>query len=199
MNRTISRGIIAMGASAGGAPVIEEILRNVKNNLPAAVIVIHMPGEYTSSYADRLNRNSHMSVKEAEHGDILYKGCAFVAPGGRHMYVEEHNGRYRIALNDDRRVNGFRPSIDVLFYSVARCRALKKTGIILSGMGSDGVEGLEAIKEAGGETLAQDESSSAVFGMPRIAIEREAAMRAVDIKTITDFLNSIGKDTIDES
>lgn len=189
--RVSSNTVIAIGSSTGGTQVIEKILSSLREDCPAIVIVQHMPENFTPLFADRLNRLAPMYVKEAEDGDILYRGYALLAPGNRHLMLDRGAPGFIARVTMDPPVNLFRPSVDVLFHSVAKIAGPVSVAVMLTGMGGDGARGMLAIHESGGITIAQDEMSSAVFGMPREAIRMGAARHVRDIDGIIQFLNSV--------
>lgn len=191
--KTKSELIVAIGASTGGTEVIAEILSSLNEDVPGILIVQHMPEKFTEAFANRVNGMSSMFVKEAAHGDRLYKGMALIAPGNRHMILKRDGTGYWVEINDGPPVNRHRPSVDVLFRSAAQVSGSNAVGIILTGMGSDGAEGLMEMKEAGAVTIAQDEASSTVFGMPREAIKRGAADNVKNISQIINFIEEIKK------
>jgi two-component system chemotaxis response regulator CheB len=177
--------VIAMGASAGGVAALVRIIPAFPPAAPGIVIVHHMPAGFTTSFAERLNNLSAMQVKEAQHRDRVRPGLVLLAPGGeRHMEVRHSGGQYRVLLTNGEKVSGHRPSVDVLFHSVARHVGRNAAAVILTGMGSDGAKGLLAIRQAGGQTLAQDERTSAVFGMPRAAWEKGGAEMRVPLDKV---------------
>ncbi len=184
--------ILAIGASTGGTVAIEKVLRRLPPNLPGTVIVQHMPAGFTASFAERLDRLCPMRVREARHGDTLVPGLALLAPGNRHMLLNRSGARYHVQLKDGPPVHHQRPAVDVLFYSVARQAGQNAVGVILTGMGADGAKGMLAMKESGAFTLAQDEASCVVFGMPKEAIQAGAADQVVPLdrmpKNILDAL-----------
>jgi two-component system chemotaxis response regulator CheB len=171
------RGLVVIGASTGGPGALTEVLGGLPRDIPAAILIVqHMPEGFTQSFAERLNWITSLEVREARHGDELHAGVALVAPGDRHMTIE--NGR--IALSDGPPVNNVRPSVDVLMKSAAEfCSGC--IGVLLTGMGADGAEGLREIKRFDGRTLVQDEATCVVFGMPRAAIDLGAADRVVPL------------------
>ncbi len=165
--------MLAIGASTGGPRALHKLLSRLPADLPASVLVVqHMPAGFTASFAKRLDRHSPLHVEEARDGQAVMTGAAYVAPGGIHMAVAEGHGRPVICLQDTPPVNSVRPSADVLMASVARVSGPRCMGVVLTGMGADGAEGLAQIKAAGGLTLAQDKETSVIFGMPKAAIER---------------------------
>ena len=184
--------IVAIGSSTGGTPVIERIFTSLPADYPAILVVQHMPENFTPLFADRLNRLSPLYVCEAHDGDVLYRGHALIAPGNYHLALESGREGFKARVTSDPPVNLFRPSVDVLFHSVARSAGSAAVAVLLTGMGGDGARGMLAIHEAGGVTVAQDEVSSAVFGMPREAIRIGAVRHVRDIDGIIHFLNTIG-------
>jgi two-component system chemotaxis response regulator CheB len=183
--------VIAIGASTGGTEVIAEILGTVSADLPGMVIVQHMPEKFTKAFSDRVNGMSKLYVKEAEHGDRLYRGVALVAPGNRHMLLRYDANGYWVEINDGLPVNRHRPSVDVIFRSVAQTAGKNAVGILLTGMGADGAAGLLEMKESGAVTIAQDEASSVVFGMPREAIKLGAADMVKNIQQIITYIDQL--------
>lgn len=182
------RGIIAIGASTGGTEAIFSIIKSLPENIPGVVIVQHIPPVFSKMFADRLNQESVLEVKEAEDGDFIEAGRVLVAPGDRHMQIKKVGGRYQVRLFNGEKVNGCLPSIDVLFQSVAKEAGKEAIGIILTGMGNDGARGLLAIRNKGGRTIGQDETSSAVYGMPKAAWSIGAVERQVPLKDIPKVL-----------
>jgi two-component system chemotaxis response regulator CheB len=180
--------IIAIGASAGGTTAIEFILRRLPADMPGIVITQHMPAGFTKLFAKRLNDICELEVKEAEDGDKLYQGRVLIAAGGFQMELAGGMGNYRVRVTDSEPVNRHKPSVDVLFNSVARSAKSKSTGIILTGMGADGAKGLLAMKEAGAYTVTQDKNSSIVYGMPYQAFLINAHNIELSLQKIPDFL-----------
>ncbi len=167
--------IIAMGMSTGGTTALERVLVALPATLPAIAVVQHMPEKFTAAFAERLDRLCALQVREARDGDRLLPGMVLIAPGGRHMQVRRSGAQYHAEVRDGPPVNRHRPSVDVLFRSVAQCAGRNALGILMTGMGDDGARGLLLMHEAGARTVAQDEASSVVFGMPREAIRLGAA------------------------
>lgn len=163
--------IIAIGASTGGTQAITEIISALPESTSGIVIVQHMPPVFTRSFAERLNSFCRMDVKEAESNDRVMRGTVLIAPGDKHITVKRNGAMYYVDIAEGPMVNFVRPSVDVLFKSVARCAGKNAIGVILTGMGEDGARGLLEMKKAGAYTIAQDEASSVVFGMPKRAIE----------------------------
>jgi two-component system chemotaxis response regulator CheB len=163
--------LIAIGASTGGTVAVEKLVRELPREVPPLLIVQHMPQYITRPFAERLNKLGELRVAEAEDGAWLEPGLALVAPGGQHVMVERLGERLRVAVREGPRVNGHRPSVDVLFASVAKVVGPQALGVLLTGMGKDGAEGMRAMHQRGAHTIAQDEASSVVFGMPKAAID----------------------------
>lgn len=163
--------LLALGASTGGTEALRQLLQQLPVDCPPIVIVQHMPAGFTQAFAQRLNKHCALTVTEALDGERLQAGHAYVAPGDRHLVVRGSAGEYRASLLDSERVSGHRPSVDLLFESVARAAKTQAMAAILTGMGSDGAQGIALVAEAGGYTLAQDEQSCVIFGMPKEAIK----------------------------
>lgn len=176
--------VIAVGASTGGINAIGIFLEALPADVPGVVIVQHLPKNFTKSFADRLDQLCEISVKEAEDGDIVKPGQALIAPGNRHILLRKKGTRYYVQLNDGDPVNRHRPSVDVLFRSAALYAGKNSIGILLTGMGDDGARGLLEMKTAGAKTIAQDENSCVVFGMPKEAILLNAADAVLPLKDI---------------
>jgi len=182
--KTMPGTVLAIGASTGGTEAIEAILTQLPQNVPGIVIAQHIPPVFSRAFADRLNRVCSISVKEACDGDLVQPGTALIAPGNFHMVLRGSSGGYRVQIKTGPKVCYQRPSIDVLFASVAECAGNRAVGTLLTGMGADGAQGLLRMKEAGARTIAQDEASCVVFGMPREAIRLGAADRIVSLSRI---------------
>ena len=163
--------IIAIGASTGGTEALRALLEVLPPNTPPIVITQHMPEKFTKTFADRLNTLCQLTVKEAEDGDSVLTGQALIAPGSYHMTLVRSGARYSVRLNQDPPVNRHRPSVDVMFHSVAQYAGRNSLGVILTGMGGDGAAGMLEMKKTGAYNLAQDEASCVVFGMPKEAIK----------------------------
>lgn len=181
--------VVVLGASTGGPRVLELILKSLPSNIPAAILVVqHMPKVFTKMFAERLDKICDIKVKEATNGEVIKKGVAYIAPGAWHMEVAkeeiERQIRGTIRLNKEPPVNHTRPSINVLMKSVADAYRDNVLGVILTGMGDDGVEGIQAINEVGGRTIAQDEDTSIIFGMPKRAIESGAVHEVLGVDKI---------------
>lgn len=183
MSETTDR-VVAIGTSTGGTQALETVLRELPSNSPGIVVVQHMPAQFTAAFAQRLNSVCDIEVREAANGDRVHDGLALIAPGGRHLTLERSGAQYRVAVVDGPPVSRHRPSVDVLFRSVARAAGRNALGIIMTGMGDDGARGLKEMREAGASTIGQDEDSCVVYGMPKEAmkmggVERELPLRAI--------------------
>ena len=180
--------VIAIGASTGGTEVIDQILASLPNGCPGIVITQHMPEKFTEAFANRVNTKSNLLVQEAKNGDRLLTDVALIAPGGKHMLLKSDKSGYWVEINDGPPVNRHKPSVDVLFRSVSKFAADSAVGIICTGMGADGAAGLLEMKQAGAYTVAQNEESCVVFGMPKEAIKLGAADMVTDIDGIINFI-----------
>ncbi|MBA3011046.1 MAG: chemotaxis response regulator protein-glutamate methylesterase [Proteobacteria bacterium] len=183
--------IIAIGASTGGVEAIRKVLTQMPQNAPGIVLVQHMPARFTSSFAQRLNDLCQMQVKEAENGDTVLTGQVLIAPGNFHMLLKRSGARYYVEVKNGPLVHYQRPAVDVLFKTVAKYAGANALGIILTGMGKDGAAGLLDMKKAGAVTIAQDENSCVVFGMPKAAMKMNAVDYIQDIHTIAHKAISI--------
>ncbi|AJQ97116.1 protein-glutamate methylesterase/protein-glutamine glutaminase [Gynuella sunshinyii] len=183
MTKTTDK-VIAIGTSTGGTQALEAVLTALPPTIPGIVIVQHMPEKFTRSFAERIDSLSDISVKEAENNDRVMPGRALIAPGGKHMLLKRNGAQYYVEVMNGPLVNRHRPSVDVLFRSVARYAGKNAVGFILTGMGDDGARGLLEMKNAGAETFAQDEKSCVVFGMPKEAIALNAASRVVSLDAV---------------
>jgi two-component system, chemotaxis family, protein-glutamate methylesterase/glutaminase len=180
--------IIAIGASTGGTEAIKDVLVNLPAEIPPILIVQHMPEHFTKSYAERLNKLCKFEVKEAEDQELATPGKALIAPGNKHMILKRSGARYYVEVKDGPLVYHQRPSVEVLFSSVAKYAGPNAVGIILTGMGRDGANGLLEMKNAGAFTIAQDENSCIVYGMPKEAVALGAAIRIVALEKIPESL-----------
>jgi two-component system, chemotaxis family, protein-glutamate methylesterase/glutaminase len=178
------RGILAIGASTGGPQAIEAVLSRLPGDTPPIVIVQHMPPHFTRTFAERLDRICAVRVVEASGGERLSPGVALIAPGDRHMLVERNGVVLTTRLTDGPPVHHQRPAVDVLFHSLAKLKGLPIVAMLLTGMGQDGADGMVALKQAGAETIAEDEHSCVVFGMPREAIARGGATHVATLLRI---------------
>jgi len=176
--------VIAIGTSTGGTQALERVLGELPPGCPGVVVVQHMPERFTAAFAERLNGVCRIDVAEAGDGDRVRPGLALIAPGGRHMQLVRSGAQYRVKVFDGPPVNRHKPSVDVLFRSVAQTAANNALGIIMTGMGDDGARGLLAMHQAGAQTLAQDEATSVVYGMPREAVRLGAAREVCGLGAI---------------
>lgn len=180
--------IIALGASTGGTQALERVLRRFPVDCPGTVIVQHMPEHFTASFAKRLDSVCAIRVQEAKDGDYLTSGLALVAPGGKHLILQANGARWVARVKDGPKVHHQRPAVDVLFQSVARCAGRNAVAALLTGMGADGAKGMLAMREAGAHTIAQNEESCVVYGMPREAVKINAATEILPLDQIADAL-----------
>lgn len=176
--------IIAIGASTGGTEALKVVLTAMPPNAPGILVVQHMPANFTTSFAERLNDLSAITVKEAADGDSVVNGQALIAPGNYHMLLKRSGARYYVQIKQGPLVHHQRPAVDVLFHSVANYAGSNAVGAVLTGMGADGAQGLLKMKEAGARTMAQDEKSCIIFGMPKEAIKLGAAEKVVPLDQI---------------
>jgi two-component system chemotaxis response regulator CheB len=179
-----SEKVIVVGASTGGTEALRIFLEELPPDCPGIVIVQHMPEQFTRSFADRLDQLCKISVKEAANNDTVIRGRALIAPGNHHLILKRSGARYYVEINDGPLVNRHRPSVDVLFRSTAKFAGKNAVGVIMTGMGDDGAKGLLELKEAGAQTIAQDEKSCIVFGMPKEAIKLNAADYVIPLDAI---------------
>ncbi|NLW06723.1 MAG: chemotaxis response regulator protein-glutamate methylesterase, partial [Clostridia bacterium] len=181
--RASVKEIVAIGTSTGGPAALTRVIGALPGDLPAGVVIVqHMPPGFTAPLARRLNELSRLEVREASAGDVVRPGLALLAPAGRQMLLQRRAGRVQVQLTDQAEISTpFKPAADVLFLSVAEIYGPRSLGVILTGMGNDGVRGLKAIKERGGQVLAQDKETSVIFGMPRAAIKAGVVDRVVPL------------------
>jgi two-component system chemotaxis response regulator CheB len=183
-----SSKLIAIGASTGGVEALKSLLMDLVPDGPPILITQHMPERFTAAFASRLNRECPMRVFEAANGQRIEPGAAYIAPGNKHLELMRDGTHYACRLTDDPPVSGHRPSVDVLFRSVARIAGPRTIAAILTGMGKDGAEGMLELRNANAVTLGQDESTSLVYGMPRVAFERGAVMRQYPLDEMADAI-----------
>ena len=176
--------VVAIGASTGGTEALRVVLTSMPADAPGILVVQHMPAQFTTSFAERLNELSGIRVKEAEDGDSLARGLALIAPGNFHMLLRRSGAKYYVQVKSGPMVHHQRPAVDVLFHSVAACARSNAVGVILTGMGSDGAAGLLRMRETGARTVAQDERSCIVFGMPKEAIKVGAVEKVVPLDDV---------------
>ncbi len=178
--------VIVVGASTGGTEALKTFLEQLPLDSPGVVIVQHMPEHFTAAFAKRMDSTCRISVKEAENNDSVLTGRALIAPGNKHILLKRSGARYYVEIKEGPLVSRHRPSVDVLFRSAARYSGKNTIGIIMTGMGDDGARGMEELKEAGAYTIAQDEATSIVFGMPREAIKRNAVEIVLPLTAIAE-------------
>ena len=176
--------VVALGTSTGGTQALEVVLTGLPRVSPGIVIVQHMPEKFTAEFANRLNGLCQIAVKEAQNNDRVVRGQALIAPGGKHMLLRRTGAQYYVEVMDGPLVNRHRPSVDVLFRSVAKCAGANALGVIMTGMGDDGAAGLLEMRHAGAHTVGQDEESCVVYGMPKEAVKRGAVERTVPLGAI---------------
>ncbi len=179
---------VVLGSSTGGTQAIESVLMELPGECPGIAIVQHMPEKFTEMYAQRLDGNCAMRVREARDGDRLERGVVLIAPGGRHMSMRKAGGQYFMVVADGPPVNRHKPSVDVLFKSAAECAGADTLAIILTGMGDDGARGMKLLHDRGARTVAQDEASCVVYGMPKEAVRLGAVDRQVPIGRVASVI-----------
>ncbi len=185
--------VVAVGASTGGTEALTTFLRQMPIDCPGIVIVQHMPEKFTTSFANRLNEICQITVKEAANNDAVLRGQALIAPGNFHMLLKRSGAKYYVEVREGPLVNRHRPSVDVLFRSAARYVGANAIGVIMTGMGDDGAKGLLEMKEAGARTIAQDEKSCVVFGMPKEAIKLGAADKVAPLEQLAGEVLKLAK------
>lgn len=186
--------LIAIGASTGGTLAVETIVKNLPLGLPPIIIVQHMPEYFTGMLAGRLNQISKLKISEAKNGELMQNNHVYIAPGGIHCHVVYSSGNLYISLQDYEKVSSHKPSVDVLFTSIAESKIAPKTlAILLTGMGSDGAKGLLEIRKGGGITIGQDEKTSIVYGMPKVAYEMGGVMHQVALEDLPSMIIGLVK------
>jgi two-component system, chemotaxis family, protein-glutamate methylesterase/glutaminase len=192
--------VIALGASTGGTEALREVLMSFPPNSPGVVIVQHMPPKFTQMYANRLNAESRLDIREAKDGDRILPGRVLIAPGGLQMRVVRSGGQYKVECQGSEKVSGHCPSVDVLFRSVASHVGANAVGAILTGMGGDGADGLLKMRQAGATTFGQDEQTCVIYGMPKVAFEKGAVSRQLPLPEIGPALiRKIGTQTVGQA
>lgn len=189
MTRTTER-VVALGTSTGGTQALQEVLSALPKVCPGIVIVQHMPPQFTAAFAQRLDALCQIEVREARDRDRVVPGCALIAPGGRHMLLQRSGAQYYVEVREGPPVNRHCPSVDVLFRSVAKAAGRNALGAIMTGMGDDGARGLKEMRDAGAGTIAQDEASCVVFGMPKEAIRMQAVERVLPLEELPEAILS---------
>ena len=192
MVRTTER-VVAIGTSTGGTQALEAVLTRLPAVCPGIVIVQHMPERFTAMFAERLHNLCAIEVREARHGDRVMPGRALIAPGGKHMMLARSGAQYTVEVVDGPLINRHRPSVDVLFRSCAKFAGRNAVGVIMTGMGDDGARGLKEMHDAGASTLAEDESTCVVFGMPKEAIRLGGVDRVVPLTQIPEAILGLVK------
>jgi len=188
--------VVVIGASTGGVEALKVVLMGIPADCPPILITQHMPPRFTAAFAQRLNRECQMTVSEARHEETVEPGHVYIAPGSHHLEIARSGGQHRCLLSDGAPVSGHRPSVDVLFRSAVQAAGAAAVGVILTGMGKDGAEGLLELRKAGAITLGQDEESSLIYGMPRVAFERGAVMHQHSLDHMaTAILDACGQET----
>jgi two-component system, chemotaxis family, protein-glutamate methylesterase/glutaminase len=187
LNRSTGK-IVCIGASTGGVEALKEILMRLPADCPPILVTQHMPATFTPAFARRLDHECPMAVSEAVHSQRIEAGHAYIAPGGYHLELVRSGSNFACSVHDGPAVSGHRPSADVLFRSAARIAGSISIGVILTGMGKDGADGLLDLRQAGATTLGQDEASSLIYGMPRVAFERGAVVRQLPLTEIADAI-----------
>jgi two-component system chemotaxis response regulator CheB len=180
--------IVFIGASTGGVEALKTVFMSLPAECPPILVTQHMPARFTTAFAERLNRECPMTVSEARDGDPVEPGHIYIAPGSHHLQIESRAGRAFCTLSESAPVSGHRPSVDVLFRSAAQVTRSAAVGVILTGMGKDGADGMLAMREAGAITIGQDEASALIYGMPRVAFERGAVMRQCALHEVGDAI-----------
>jgi len=183
--------IVAIGTSTGGTQALQEVLMELPAVCPGIVVVQHMPPQFTAAFAARLNSVCAIDVREAKNGDRVVPGCALIAPGGRHMLLKRSGAQYHVEIKEGPPVNRHCPSVDVLFRSAAKAAGANAVGFIMTGMGDDGARGLKEMRDAGARTVAQDEHTCVVFGMPKEAIKLGAAEKVVPLEEIPRMIRGL--------
>ncbi len=183
--------VVAIGTSTGGTQALETVLTHLPRVTPGIVIVQHMPEKFTEAFANRLDGLCQIEVREARNGDRVIPGRALIAPGGRHMLLKRSGAHYYMEVVEGPLVNRHRPSVDVLFRSVARCAGKNALGIIMTGMGDDGARGMKEMHEAGAKTIAQDEASCVVYGMPKEAVKLGGVDRVMPLNEIAGAMQAV--------
>ena len=183
--------IVAIGASTGGTEAIADVVQGFHRDIPGTVIVQHMPPGFTRMYAERLNNQCEVTVKEAQDGDLVERGKLLLAPGDKQMKLVRTGGLYRVEVKPGAKVSGHCPSVDVLFQSVATAAASNAVGVILTGMGADGAQGLLQMRKKGAKTLGQDEKTCVVYGMPKVAYDIGAVERQGPLQNIASMVYNV--------
>jgi len=188
-SKYINVDYIGVGISTGGPPIISQILKSLPAKFNKTIFIVqHMPAGFTTEFSRRLNEISKINVKEAENNEVIYRGYAYLAPGGKHMEIQKRDNDMIIVLTDDEKVSGHKPSADVLFNSMASNLKNKCIGIIMTGMGHDGSDGLFELRKAGSITWGQSKETCVVYGMPKVALEKDAVCEEISVDEIIQRL-----------
>ena len=187
----VARKLIAIAASTGGVDALENVIQHLPTTIPPVLLVIHMPQGFTKMFATRLNRNYRVSVAEAKTGDFLQQGQVLIAPAGKHMQLLDNNGKLSVNCFLGEKVHSVIPSADVLFESIANIPRLNAVGVILTGMGADGAMGLKMMRDNGARTIGQDKASSAIYGMPKVAMDIGAVEFQLPLNQIVNKILSL--------
>jgi two-component system chemotaxis response regulator CheB len=183
------RDVVAIGVSTGGPPAVQKVLSRLPKDFPAGIVIAqHMPAAFTGPFAKRLDGVCAISVKEAEHGERLVPGVAYVSPGGRHLRIDQKISRIDLSISDEPREALYKPSANVMIESVAQGVGRRGLGVVLTGMGSDGMEGVRTLKQKGGRALAQSDATCVVYGMPKAIVDAGLADEIVDIDDMGDAI-----------
>lgn len=193
LNMPVTEPIVCIGASTGGTEALRTVLEALPAESPGTLIVQHMPEKFTNAFSRRLNGICAVEVREAEDGDVVRQGLVLIAPGNRHMVLHRSGSRYTVNIVDGPHVSRHRPSVDVLFRSASQQAGRNAMGVLLTGMGDDGARGLLEMRQMGSHTVAQDEESSIVFGMPKEAIQRGAAAKVLPLGRVANEINTYAK------
>lgn len=183
--------VLAIGASTGGTEAISDVVTNFHTDIPGTVIVQHMPPKFTEMYAERLDKECEVEVREAKDGDLVEKGKILVAPGDKQMRLMRTGDTYRVEVRPGAKVSGHCPSVDVLFESVAKAAGRNAVGVILTGMGADGAKGLLAMRKAGARTIGQNEATCVVYGMPKVAYDIGAVEKQVPLEYVANTVYNV--------
>lgn len=187
----VVRDVVAIGVSTGGPPAVQKVLSKLPQNFPAAILIAqHMPAAFTGPFAKRLDSVCKISVKEAESGERLTPGVAYIAPGGKHLRIEQRISRIDLVVSTEPSEALYKPSANILVESVAKGVGRRALGVIMTGMGSDGLEGVRALKQAGGKALAQSDATCVVYGMPKAIVDHKLADDIVDIDDLADAIQT---------
>jgi len=193
LNMPLTEPLVCIGASTGGTEALRQVLETLPAESPGILIVQHMPEKFTNAFSRRLDSLCAVEVKEAEDGDVVRQGLVLIAPGNRHMTLHRAGSRYTVNIVDGPHVSRHRPSVDVLFRSASQAAGRNAMGVLLTGMGDDGARGLLEMREMGSHTVAQDEESSIVFGMPKEAIQRGAAVKVLPLGRVANEISAHAK------